>query len=205
MSNLTSDEREELLRLRALINNPETQDYLKGVEAEAAHQQERWGSGHDAGKADADWVFLIGFLLGKSVQAFKAGDEEKGRHHIISAGAAGLNWFRQISGRADGVRPGIDPSKAPDADEYLLQDTRHHVGNCPLWWKKGGGYTSRIDCADRFSLARAMAQHRVRESDLPWLAREIEPLQRPTIDFQDFPRGHAQQREALERALQQLS
>lgn len=107
---LTDPERVELNRLRALINSPQTEDYTSAVVMEAAHQQERWGSEHDTGKSSEDWIFLIGFLLGKGAQAFKSGDTKKGLHHIISSGAAGLNWHRQVTGLGSGVRPGIDPA-----------------------------------------------------------------------------------------------
>ena len=113
MSDLTNNEREELLRLRAMINNPQIADYLEAVKNEAIHQRERWGSDHDANKEDTDWIFLIGFLLGKSAAAFRAGNQEKGMHHIISAGAAGFNWHLQVIGLKDGVRPGLNPEKVP--------------------------------------------------------------------------------------------
>lgn len=80
---------------------------------------------------------------------------------------------------------------------YLLQDTRSYVGNAPMWWSGSGGYTSRIDRAQRYTLTEAMAQHRVRETDLPWAFDEIRPLWTPVIDAQYLPRDHAAQREHL--------
>ena len=38
-----------------VINTPETADFMSGVPLEAAHQRERWGSDHDAGKTPFDW------------------------------------------------------------------------------------------------------------------------------------------------------
>jgi hypothetical protein len=39
----------EIDRLHLLLNTPETEDFYAGIELEAAHQRERWGSDHDAG------------------------------------------------------------------------------------------------------------------------------------------------------------
>lgn len=98
----------EVERLRSLLNTPETADWFKGVELEAAHQQERWGSAHDAGKTALDWFWLIGYLAQKAAYARIAGDDEKAKHHTISTGAALLNWYRQISGATGAtMRPGI--------------------------------------------------------------------------------------------------
>lgn len=99
----------ELERLNALINTPTTSDWLEGVRLEAAHQQERWGTDHDAGKTDPDWFWLVGYLAGKALFAIMQGDKEKAKHHTISTGAALLNWWRHITGEATAMRPGIEP------------------------------------------------------------------------------------------------
>lgn len=41
--------------LLGLLNVPVIQDFVAGVNVEAAHQRRRWGVDHDAGKAPADW------------------------------------------------------------------------------------------------------------------------------------------------------
>lgn len=98
----------ELRRLDALVNSPETEDFLEGVKLEAVHQQERWGSEHDEGKTAVDWVFLIGHLLTKASMAFLAGDTDKAKHHIITSAAACRNWHAQVSGEGNAMRPGIN-------------------------------------------------------------------------------------------------
>ena len=98
---------EEVERLRVLINTPEIHDWLKGVEIEAPHQQERWGSEHDEGKTALDWFWLIGYLAQKAAYSAIAGDIEKAKHHTISTGAALLNWHRALTGSATQMRPGI--------------------------------------------------------------------------------------------------
>ncbi|MEY1661557.1 hypothetical protein [Isoalcanivorax beigongshangi] len=69
-------------------------------------------------------------------------------------------------------------------DQFYLQDSRDYVGNCVVWWRRGGGYTTRLDEAEKFSRDKAMGQHRCRETDIPWPCSEVEPLVRPTVDVQ---------------------
>ena len=96
---------EERDRLKALLNAPEIVDFGKAIVLEAAHQRERWGSEHDEGKTCADWYWLIGYLAGKALFSFVAGNREKTLHHIITTAAACCNWHAQILGKSD-MRPG---------------------------------------------------------------------------------------------------
>lgn len=107
---LTDDERAELGRLHALVNSPELHSFADGVVLEASHQRERWGSEHDAGKAPADWFWLVGYLAGKALHAQTGGNTEKALHHTISTAAALANWHASISEEHTGMRPGIDPA-----------------------------------------------------------------------------------------------
>ena len=104
-------DRDEALQLcehlEGLINSPHTEDWFKAVRLEAAHQQERWGTDGDAGKAPQDWFWLVGYLAGKALAAWIACDAEKGKHHIISTSAALLNWHRHATGEMTAMRPGI--------------------------------------------------------------------------------------------------
>jgi Zn ribbon nucleic-acid-binding protein len=96
-------------RIRAeVINTPETADFMAAVPLEAAHQRERWGSSHDAGKTPFDWFWLVGYLAQKAASAAVAGDDEKAKHHTISTAAALANWHAQLGGMTD-MRPGIGP------------------------------------------------------------------------------------------------
>lgn len=94
--------------LEGLLDTPHTVDWFEGVRLEAGHQIKRLGSDHDAGKATADWFWLIGYLAQKAMTAQMAGNIEKAKHHTISTGAAMLNWFRSITGDSNSMRPGID-------------------------------------------------------------------------------------------------
>lgn len=83
--------------LESLINTPETNDFDRGVELEAAHQKYRWGAEHDDGKNPFDWFWLVGYLSQKAATAAVAGNSEKARHHIITTAAALRNWFSRIT------------------------------------------------------------------------------------------------------------
>jgi hypothetical protein len=96
-----------IAQLEALINSPETSNWMVGVPLEAAHQIERWGAAQDAGKSPADWFWLVGYLAGKVLGAIITGDLEKAKHHTISTGAALLNWHRSLTGESTEMRPGI--------------------------------------------------------------------------------------------------
>ncbi len=104
--------RARLLELEGRINTPHTAEWLEAVQLEAAHQVERFGARHDAGKQPQDWFWLIGYLAGKALAAAVVGDDEKAKHHTISTGACLLNWFRQLTGDSNRMRPGIaDPER----------------------------------------------------------------------------------------------
>lgn len=95
----------EIERLCGLFNTPHTDEFLKAVELEALHQRERWAAEHDAGKTDADWFWLIGYLAGKALNK-----PEKQLHHIITTAAACLNWHAGKTGTDTRMRPGTDQS-----------------------------------------------------------------------------------------------
>lgn len=86
------------------INTPEIVDFVKAVQLEAAHQRQRWGSEHDAGKTTADWYWLLGHLAGKALFSLMAGNREKGLHHIITTAAACSNWHLQETRTASILR-----------------------------------------------------------------------------------------------------
>jgi hypothetical protein len=94
-------------QLLDLINTPEIEDFDVAVPLEAAHQVARWGAKHDSGKNPEDWFWLIGYLAGKALAAYKAGDSEKARHHCISTAAATRNWHAAIRSGHSEMRPGI--------------------------------------------------------------------------------------------------
>jgi len=101
----------EVERLNGIINTPQADDFLRAVSTEAEHQRQRWGSEHDAGKAPADWFWLIGYLAGKALHSHAGGNVEKAEHHIITTAAACANWHRAMFGKTD-MRPGIDAEAA---------------------------------------------------------------------------------------------
>lgn len=96
----------EAARLRALINAPEMDAFLRGVHLEAVHQVERWGAANDRAKRPADWFWLVGYLAGKALHAVVAGNTEKALHHCISTAAALYNWHCAIKGTDVRMCPG---------------------------------------------------------------------------------------------------
>jgi hypothetical protein len=100
--------RRRVAELDQLINTPHVDNFLEAVRLEAAHQCERWGVENDAGKAPADWFWLLGYLGGKALAAAIAGNKEKALHHTISTAAACLNWHAHMSGARTRMRPGIE-------------------------------------------------------------------------------------------------
>lgn len=102
----------ECQRLTALINAPRTDEFFEAVRIEAAHQIERWGVEHDAGKRPEDWLALFLYLLGKATKAHYDNNREKLLHHIITVAAVALNWHRNATGVSTAMRPGVAPSSA---------------------------------------------------------------------------------------------
>lgn len=97
------------LEKAAMAANPVTADFMLGVPAEAAHQRERWGVNHDAGKTPFDWFWLVGYLAQKAAQSAVDGNTEKALHHTISTAAALANWHAALTGKSTSMRPGIEP------------------------------------------------------------------------------------------------
>jgi thioredoxin len=111
MQNL-KEKTEELDRIKQEINTPEINDFIKGVQLEATHQRERWEAEHDAGKTSSDWFWLLGYLGGKALYSFLAGDIDKAKHHIITTAAACANWHSAVCGGVGTkMRPGIEEPK----------------------------------------------------------------------------------------------
>jgi hypothetical protein len=100
--------REQLLEL---LNTPEVESFDLAVPLEASHQVARWGAQHDSGKNPEDWFWLVGYLAGKALAAYKAGDMEKAKHHCISTAAATRNWHAAIRSGQSEMRPGISAEK----------------------------------------------------------------------------------------------
>jgi hypothetical protein len=78
------------------------------------------------------------------------------------------------------------------ADEFYLQDSRDYVGNDMLFWAvDGNGYVTDMRKAHVYTKAEAVAQHRVRNSDIPWPKEYIDARTRPAVDMQYVKRDEA--------------
>lgn len=102
----------EVERLRAVLDTPQTGDFLDAVKAEKAHQSRRWGSAHDRSKSAENWFWLVGYLAGKALRAHVGGDREKALHHCVSSAAALANWFDAIKTDESGAGIGQDEDLA---------------------------------------------------------------------------------------------
>lgn len=74
------------------LDVPELDDFAKGCVIEAQHQRQRWGDEHDTTKEPEEWFWLVGYLAGKGLNAQRAGDMEKFKHHLITGAAVLANW-----------------------------------------------------------------------------------------------------------------
>lgn len=75
---------------------------------------------------------------------------------------------------------------------FYLQDSRGYVGNDVQWWAKDGkGYTTDLSKAHVYTKADAVAQHEMRETDIPWPKEYIDAKTRPAVDMQYIKRDEA--------------
>jgi hypothetical protein len=75
---------------------------------------------------------------------------------------------------------------------FYLQDSRGYVGNDVLWWAKDGkGYTTDLSKAHAYTKDEAVAQHEMRETDIPWPKDYIDAKTRPAVDMQYIKREEA--------------
>lgn len=71
-------------------------------------------------------------------------------------------------------------------DELYYIQSLGYVGNCLLWWKKGGsGYTCNLDDAGIFSMKEASALTS-REEDIFWPKDYVDSVVERHVDCQDL-------------------
>lgn len=118
---------EDGARLDALVNSPETEDFIRGMRLEVVHQVEKWGDAHDRGKSAENWFWLVGYLAGKCLRAVITGDRTKAMHHTISSAAALFNWHAAIKRDTAGCGIGQDDDIRPIEIARFEQSDRDHV------------------------------------------------------------------------------
>ena len=72
---------------------------------------------------------------------------------------------------------------------YYMQDTRQFVGNCMLFWAKGGGYTTKLSKAELFTQDEAIEIQQNRGSDKMRDMDAINYISEPMVDMQDVGKG----------------
>ena len=71
------------------------------------------------------------------------------------------------------------------SDSFYLQDTRQYVGNCILWWRRGGGYTTNLKEAEIFNREQVDSIYKMRpQSTRPWPTEYIDNKSVPMVDIQ---------------------
>lgn len=78
-----------------LIKHPETGEFLRGAQVEAAYQRQRYPE--QPSRKDAEWLGVSMFILGKILD--QDTDDEHRLHHIEAAAALLANWHRVIKER----------------------------------------------------------------------------------------------------------
>ena len=74
-------------------------------------------------------------------------------------------------------------------DMYYIQDSRQYVGNCVLWWAKGGnGYTCNLLKAALYTEEEAKKICSDRETDIMRLVMKVDFLAGMHVDIQDLKR-----------------
>lgn len=120
---------DEVRKLDALINTPELLDFAKAVHLEAVHQEVRWGSQGDDGKAPGEWHWLVAHLATRALEHHReaqrlhvlrlstselypalfdeviAHHREKAVHHCITTAAALAHWHASMLGKMTTMRP----------------------------------------------------------------------------------------------------
>jgi len=89
--------------LENLINNPEIEDFLKGVKLESAHQIERWGIEKEQSKYPHDYALVISKLVGKLAVDIFDKNTDKYKHHLVTIAAVAFNIHRQIEKEGSGI------------------------------------------------------------------------------------------------------
>ncbi|WP_036261374.1 hypothetical protein [Methylocapsa aurea] len=87
-----------VLSLEILLKESQADSFLAAVNAEAAHQIERWGAAGGKGKTPLDWYWLISHFAQKAADAAIAGDRGKALRDVVSTAAVLFNWFGAIKG-----------------------------------------------------------------------------------------------------------
>ena len=121
----------EMERMQSLFASRVFWNFVDGLEREAAEEMGRSRSAPDQEWQKEDWFWLIGWVVGKALQAHIRGDCEKALHHTVSSAAVLINWQAAFIARGEGTkaecsdaagateqRPGVGPEEYPLLAEW---------------------------------------------------------------------------------------
>lgn len=92
--------RSEVKRLTAIINQPESDDFIKGVSIEAEFQRRKHGVDDGLSRREwMQWLWVAGYLLNKAVAACMRDDMPKAKHHLVTTAGLLANWHNVLTGK----------------------------------------------------------------------------------------------------------
>lgn len=87
---------------------------------------------------------------------------------------------------------GYSPSLEESIEKFYIRDTRQCVGNCLLWWRKGGsGYTTDLDEAGQYSKEEAEKICKNRSTDIMYPVGVMIKISERHVDHQRIPEGES--------------
>lgn len=113
---------DELKRLQELINNPEIEDFVKGVTLEAVHQIERWGLENEERKSPHHFIMVANKLIGKMCVDIWDKDTDKFKHHCIALAAEFANVHRQVQKEGTAINKWFKDSEDKQGSMPTSQD-----------------------------------------------------------------------------------
>lgn len=79
-----------------VIDHPETGEFFRGAEVEAAYQRQQWRD-TDPEKSDPDWFWTLAYIAGKVL--WPGISTEKKLHRIEAAAGMLANWHQAVKDR----------------------------------------------------------------------------------------------------------
>ncbi|MFM0432372.1 hypothetical protein PQQ75_25400 [Paraburkholderia aspalathi] len=111
--------------LNAIINSPESDEFLKGVSIEAEYQRQLHGVDVTEGRFDwHQWFWVTGYLLGKALAACKSGEGngEKAKHHLVTTAALIHNWHNTLTGKP---AASVHSNKGRNVADLIARESSH--------------------------------------------------------------------------------
>jgi DNA polymerase III epsilon subunit-like protein len=147
LSELAGMRLQRIKELETILNTPEFHDFIKAVPLEAAHQVQRWGTEHDAGKEPQDWFWLIGYVAGKALRAVLDMNWEKALHHCVTIAACACNWHAHLLRKMPAPLPALKVFPKPcECGSEALHIGGNGIGDFFVECQNCGKRSSQRNC-----------------------------------------------------------